>query len=143
MDRSEPVASSASGHTERRLGAGVWRVPSGRPTTAAVAALTAGGWSVRRVALPRVGDRRAVIDAFATALGFPGWVGQNWDALEDALRDLSWWVSGARGRAVVVTGWASFGRREAVDAAVLGEVLRSAASSFGETDEPLAIVLRG
>jgi hypothetical protein len=30
------------------------------------------------------------IEAIARALGFPGWFGGNWDALEDCLGDLSW-----------------------------------------------------
>ena len=35
-----------------------------------------------------LGDRP--IEAIAKALGFPGWFGGNWDALEDCLGDLSW-----------------------------------------------------
>jgi hypothetical protein len=37
---------------------------------------------------------RAVVDAIADALAFPGWTGRNLDALYDALTDLSWLPEG-------------------------------------------------
>ncbi len=36
------------------------------------------------------GDKTHVLDQFARVGHFPEWVGRNWDALEDALTDLSW-----------------------------------------------------
>ena len=43
-----------------------------------------------RIALPVSGDRDALLDALAVALGFPDWFGHNWDALADCLGDMSW-----------------------------------------------------
>ena len=34
-------------------------------------------------------DKPSVLDGFAEALGLPAWFGHNWDALVDALRELS------------------------------------------------------
>ncbi|GAA6526515.1 barstar family protein [Intrasporangium sp. DVR] len=34
-------------------------------------------------------DKRSVLEEFAHALGLPPWFGHNWDALVDALRELS------------------------------------------------------
>ena len=49
--------------------------------------LVAHGTDVRVV---RAGtDKRSVLSEFASALDLPAWFGHNWDALVDALRELS------------------------------------------------------
>ncbi|WP_353508655.1 barstar family protein [Intrasporangium sp.] len=49
--------------------------------------LVAHGTDVRVV---RAGtDKRSVLSEFASALALPAWFGHNWDALVDALRELS------------------------------------------------------
>jgi hypothetical protein len=40
--------------------------------------------------LSHVGSKAELLDLFARELGFPPAFGRNWDALADALRDLSW-----------------------------------------------------
>lgn len=45
---------------------------------------------VARIDLSQARDKAAVLACFADALAFPTWVGENWDALDDALGDLSW-----------------------------------------------------
>ncbi len=35
-------------------------------------------------------DKTSLLENTAKALAFPEWFGQNWDALEDCLTDLSW-----------------------------------------------------
>ena len=40
--------------------------------------------------LSAVGSKSELLDAVAKALGYPGAFGRNWDALADALQDLSW-----------------------------------------------------
>ena len=47
--------------------------------------------------------RQQHFHAIAQALAFPGWFGNNWDALEDSLGDLSW-RKGA-GHVLVFTGY--------------------------------------
>ncbi len=41
-----------------------------------------------------VSEKQAAIAAIAKALDFPGWFGQNLDALYDSLTDLSWLPEG-------------------------------------------------
>lgn len=40
------------------------------------------------------GSKAELLESFAAALRFPRWVGRNWDALADALGDLSWLPAG-------------------------------------------------
>lgn len=46
--------------------------------------------SFARIALQDVTQKSALLRRIAAKLGFPGWFGENWDALEDCLMDLSW-----------------------------------------------------
>jgi hypothetical protein len=104
--------------------------------------LAAEGWSVRVVDLSHADDKATMLGAFGQALAFPDWVGRNWDALEDALRDLSWWPPGATGRVIIVRG----ARRDAtgteVDRATLRSVLDAAADHWARTVDPLVVLLR-
>jgi len=43
-----------------------------------------------RIGLQDVTEKSALLRRIAATLGFPGWFGENWDALEDCLTDLSW-----------------------------------------------------
>lgn len=52
--------------------------------------LDALGWSVRDVDGAAIVDKDQLISAIAEALSFPDWTGRNWDALSDAVTDLSW-----------------------------------------------------
>jgi lysozyme family protein len=42
----------------------------------------------------RIRSKRTLLKSLAQRLQLPGWFGGNWDALEDALRDLSWLPEG-------------------------------------------------
>lgn len=46
--------------------------------------------SLARIALQDVSGKVALLRRIAAKLGFPAWFGENWDALEDCLTDLSW-----------------------------------------------------
>lgn len=75
---------------------------------------------------------------FARALEFPDWVGSNWDALSDALRDLSWLPAGPH---VVVWTGASITDPPAYEVAL--EVLQDATATSARTDRPLTVLLAG
>ena len=42
------------------------------------------------IALQGITDKAALLRKIAAELGFPDWFGENWDALEDCLTDLTW-----------------------------------------------------
>lgn len=50
----------------------------------------AAGFNVYRIDLSQARSAEALHRIFAKALHFPEWYGNNWDALADALSDMSW-----------------------------------------------------
>ena len=126
-----------------RLDAGVSRLRTRSSTEEVLARLARTGWDVRVVDVSEARDKAGLLDAFARALDFPSWVGRNWDALDDALRDLSWWPSGERGRAIIV---ARAGRlHDGLDRewSTLCDVLHTAADRWRDTPTPLGVLVRG
>ncbi len=103
-------------------------------------ALEACGLATFVVDLRGVGDKAGILRAMATALHFPGWVGRNWDALEDAMRELSWLPTGTRGRAILMLGAEQPSAGSSEELEVLGDVLESAVARWAGTDAPLIVV---
>jgi len=73
--------------------------------------------------------------AFASALEFPAWFGQNWDALEDCLGDLSW--RAAEGHVLMVL---HHDRLPRDDLGVLLDVLASSAEYWAARGKPFFTV---
>lgn len=75
----------------------------------------------------------ALLKNIAAALAFPDWFGQNWDALEDCLTDLSW--SSAAGHVLLFDG-----ARVGDDFGVLVDVLTSSAEYWASRGKPFFAV---
>ena len=91
------------------------------------------------VVIGPVRTKAELLAEFARALEFPGWVGRNWDAFADVLRDLSWLPPGPR---VVV--WVGAGVLRSAQPATYRtalDVLREATARSAETDRPLTVLL--
>lgn len=80
--------------------------------------------------------KRELLDALAGALAFPGWVGRNWDALADALGDLSWLPPGAYGLV-----WRHPRRLPPDDRRTALELLHTAAGASAGTAHPLTVLV--
>ncbi len=93
------------------------------------------------VTLPPAAQKIEILEAVARELRFPDWFGQNWDALQDSLCDLSW-VPENRGIVLVIAG---------VDATQTApgeldtfiEVLRSAAQYWEHAKRPFLVLVAG
>lgn len=66
---------------------GVYRVSRSDPITDAV---RGSRLNLGLVSLEGAHNKEALLGCIARSLAFPEWFGQNWDALEDCLTDLSW-----------------------------------------------------
>ena len=123
--------------------AGLYRI-DGRVSVAAVRRMAAGaGCGYYLLDGEEIADKASFLRACAEALRFPPYVGRNWDALEEALRDLGWLSEPARkGYVIVLDPAAPFLRRAPRDWAVARAILASAADHWRATDTPLTILLR-
>ena len=91
--------------------------------------------SFARIALQGASDKSALLRTIASALGFPDWFGENWDALEDCLTDLSW--RGAGGHVLVLEGFQFLADD---DIGLLIDVLASAAEYWAGQGAPFFAV---
>lgn len=122
---------------------GVHRVEPRAILDAAVIGFVSAGWATAVVDLSAALDKSAILATFAHGLGFPKWVGRNWDALDEALRDLSWWPAGECGRLVLVVGLERMTVGTANDREVTLDVLQTATVSWSTTEQPLVVLLTG
>lgn len=86
-----------------------------------------------------VTGKAELLDALGRALDFPRWVGRNWDALADALGDLSWLPAGPK--VVVWTGVDALRSAEPAAYRTALEVLRDGARRSMVSGRPLTVLL--
>jgi RNAse (barnase) inhibitor barstar len=98
-------------------------------------AVRGGKLNFARVSLQGIADKTALLRTIAAALGFPDWFGENWDALEDCLTDLSW--REAQGHVLVFEGFQFLPED---DLGVLIDVLISAAEFWAGEGKPFFAV---
>ena len=79
-----------------------WVVLAPAPVARALRAELAGAVLLREVDGRECADKTALLGALAAALDAPAHFGDNWDALADCLRDLSW-LPPAAGHGLVLT----------------------------------------
>jgi Barstar (barnase inhibitor) len=91
--------------------------------------------SFATIPLMDVTEKIPLLRRIADSLGFPAWSGENWDALEDCLADLSW--REAQGHVLVLEG---FQRLPADEVGVLIDVMRSAAQFWAGQGRPFFAV---
>ena len=99
------------------------------------------GFALLRADLKGVHDKQGLLEAIATALKFPEWFGDNWDALEDCLTDLSWLK--ARGYVVVLEHCAELGKRAPRELDVAVDVFESVAEYWQEQNRPFWALFSG
>ena len=87
-----------------------------------------------KVTLPVSATKASLLNATARALAFPEWFGENWDALEDCLTDLSW--READGHVLVFAGL-----EPSDDVGILIDVLSASAAQWSARGKPFFAVL--
>lgn len=105
-----------------------------QPLAPAVAAAEEAGWAVLRLDLDGVRSKAELMRRCGAALEAPDYFGGNWDALADALRDLSWLPDGV-GRLLTVTSWRGYAVERPEDWGTLREILEEAVDFWREGGE--------
>src|SRR5688572_1101601 len=106
---------------------GVYRSPRAEPIMDAVRG------SALSLVMIRAQGKEALLTHIAAGLEFPDWFGQNWDALEDCLTDLSW--RNAAGHVLVFEK-----PQPGDDLGVLIDVLQSVAEYWARRGKPFFAV---
>lgn len=88
-----------------------------------------------------VPDKAALLEAWAESVDAPDWVGRNWDALEEAMRDLSW--ARAERYVVIVTGAAELASGDPKSWRTALDILRSAVAEWVSRGIPMLVLVRG
>lgn len=94
------------------------------------------GFAVARVDLAGATTKADVLARIADALAFPDWFGHNWDALADALGDLSW-APPAPGRVLLVEHADAWRDAEPDEFDTLLAILDEAAFDWADRDVAL------
>ena len=113
--------------------AGVFSVVAGDLGGLAAAARDA-GLRAFRIDLAGCADKRTLLMRLAAQLDFPSGRGRNWDALADALRDLSWLPG--KGYALLFNDAGTLQAAHPDDFATLLDILTEASDSWTEASVP-------
>ncbi|HHW4678467.1 MAG TPA: barstar family protein [Xylella sp.] len=111
----------------------VYRVASSDfPNLAALA--RAYGLHVTQVDLHHCHDKATLLLHLASQLSFPKSFGQNWDALADALRDLSW-LAAPGGQALLLDGMDTLAQQAVETHATLLDILEETTASWANDNQ--------
>lgn len=86
-------------------------------------------------------DRAGLLEAWAASVGAPEWVGRNWDAMDEAMRDLSW--ARAERYVMIVTGASALASAEPNTWHTALDILRTSVVEWESRGIPMLVLVRG
>lgn len=119
---------------------GMYRIPADANTNTIQRLAEAQNWRFFHVDGAAVEDKRSFIRTAGDAMQFPAYSGQNWDAFEESLRDLTW--APARGYLVLFDEPDQFARRDPAQWAVARTILEDAISFWRAQGRPVVVLFR-
>lgn len=117
---------------------GIYRLNSRAKPSALLGDVAKAGWRTFYVDGHQIYDKASFLKAFAEALQFPNYFGNNWDAFEECIRDLP----AARGYVLLYDQVSQFALKEPEEWEVALDILAATASFWNKTDSPLYVFLR-
>ena len=98
------------------------------------------GWRFFHVDGAAIADKRSFIRGVGDAMHFPAYSGQNWDAFEESLRDLTW--APARGYLVLFDEPDQFAARDPEQWTVAQAILAEAIAFWRAQGVPMVVLFR-
>ena len=98
------------------------------------------GWRFFHVDGSQVEDKRSFIRTAGEAMDFPAYSGQNWDAFEESIRDLTW--TPAPGYLVLFDEPDQFAARDPEQWEVARSILHSAVDTWRANGVPMVVLFR-
>lgn len=128
----------------KRLGdsscSGVFTI-AGVPETSEIRELAVSrGLAFFPVDVGRVRSKKSFLRRLARDLHFPPYFGENWDALEECLHDLSW--APAPGYVILLENWETFARRSPGEMETVRTIFQDAAVSWRDEGNAFYVLLR-
>jgi RNAse (barnase) inhibitor barstar len=99
------------------------------------------GWHCVHINGRTIHDKTTFLQAFARAFHFPSYFGQNWDAFEECMRDLTW-LAPAPGTLVLYDDVADFVNQDPDAGKVALAILQEVVEFWQKTGHPLVVLLR-
>jgi hypothetical protein len=124
------------------LAPGIYRLASRANVAIIAARAEKRGWRFFHLDGQQIATKDHFLRACATAMRFPSYFGNNWDALEDSLRDLAW-IPAQSGYLLLYDAAGRFATAHPEDFAVALDILHQAIASWQATSTPMAVLLRG
>ncbi len=88
-----------------------------------------------------VSDKATLLEAWAESIGAPESVGRNWDAIDEAMRDLSW--ARAERYVVILTGAGELAAAEPKSWRTALDIFATAIEEWETRDVPMLVLVRG
>ncbi len=126
---------------QQQITPGVYRFPSRASLSTLQAEAEEQGWRLFHLDGTTIRDKASFLAAAKTALGMPGYVGNNWDAFEEAISDLAW--APATGYALVYDDAANLDEHDPSALATAVDILATAAGNWQIAGKPFFALLRG
>lgn len=120
---------------------GVYRIDAGDDPGEVLAGAEALGWMAFRVDGADVPDKPAFLSRSATALRFPAYFGQNWDAFEEIVNDPDA-MPDAQGYLLLLDNFAAFARSQPGAWAIAQSILAEAAGHWQAEGRGFVVLLR-
>ena len=121
--------------------AGIYNLPESTTPEALREAVAEKGWRLFEIDGRQITDKASFLKTASKAMDFPGYVGANWDAFEEAARDLGW--AKAPGYVVLYTDADRFARQHPGNWRTLMSIFRSAIDTWRGDNVPMYVLLQG
>ncbi len=119
---------------------GIYRLPSRAKAESILAPLAAVQWRGFYLDGHKIDTKSEFLRASAASMDFPTYFGQNWDAFEECIRDLSW--APAQGYVLLYDHVAPFATNQPDEWKVAHAILKNAVAEWRNLDKPFYVLLR-